>query len=602
MRARHVLSVCAVSLLAVLGSDGAAFAQSNHAPSVEATRSPTGNVRVGIPIQFTAVGLDEDGDTLTYAWDFGDGETSAAQNPSHAYLDAGAKSAVVTVSDGKGGTGTATLAVTVQANRNPFIFGGTAAPAAGFAPLVVAFTGNAFDFDGHELSYSWDLDGDGTFETPGQDATATYTTPGSHDAVLRVTDPFGGVATRTVSVTVLSETTDPSAKFNILVFSKTAGFRHSSIDEGITAIKLLGEQNGFGVDAIEEASLFTDAFLARYDAVVWLSTTGDVLDDDQQAAFERFIRAGHGYVGIHSAADTEYTWPWYGKLVGAYFRNHPNGTPTATILREDGNHLSTRHLPAAWTRVDEWYNYQSIDNPVINGGGVDFSPRANPVHVLLAMDESTYNESDGSDDVDDDHPISWCHRYDGGRAWYTGLGHTEASFVEPEFLQHILGGIEVATGYTPDDTCGVVQRTTGVGGTVPATLALSLGGAASFGAFVPGIGRSYEASMSGSVTSSAGDAALSVSDPSSTATGHLVNGSFALDEALEAMATSPASTGGPFAPLHGDGSPLGLLTYSGPTSNDAVTIGFRQSIGANEALRTGSYSKTLVFTLSTTTP
>ena len=112
----------------------------------------------------------------------------------------------------------------------------------------------------------------------------------------------------------------------------------------------------------------------------------------------RYIRSGHGYVGIHAAADTEYGWPWYGKLVGAYFRNHPNGTPTATVVREHATHPSTAHLPERWTRVDEWYNYQSPENPNPGGGGTDYSARNTPgVKVLLTMDESTYAEADGSD-------------------------------------------------------------------------------------------------------------------------------------------------------------------------------------------------------------
>jgi hypothetical protein len=217
------------------------------------------------------------------------------------------------------------------------------------------------------------------------------------------------------------------------------------------------------------------------------------------------------------------------------------------------------------------------------------------------MDESTYNESDGNT-VDDDHPISWCHRVDGGRAWYTGLGHTEASYLEPEFLRHVLGGIEIASGFVADDTCGIVEREGGVGGAVPATLALSLGSAASFGPFVPGVERSYTASTSANVISTAGDALLSVADPSATATGRLVNGSFALAQPLRVMASSAAGAGGALGPLSADGSPLPLLTYMGPVSNDAVSIGFSQSIGAGEALRTGSYAKTLVFTLSTTSP
>jgi hypothetical protein len=253
--------------------------------------------------------------------------------------------------------------------------------------------------------------------------------------------------------------------------------------------------------------------------------------------------------------------------------------------------------------VDEWYNYQSPVNPSINGGGDDYSTRnTTGIHVLLKMDESTYNEADGSDGVDDDHPISWCHRFDGGRAWYTGLGHTEASFVEPEFLEHILGGLEIASGHVADDTCGIVERHGDVGGVVPATLSLSLGSPASFGAFAPGVEMAYTAGTSANVISSAGDALLSVADPSPTATGRLVNGSFSLVAPLEAMASSSGGAGGAFAPLRGDGAPLPLLTYTGPISNDAVSLEFRQAIGAPEALRTGTYSKTLVFTLSTTSP
>ena len=302
-------------------------------------------MRVGVPVAFTATGTDADGDTLTYAWDFGDGNTSTAQNPTHTFLAAATRTVKVTVSDGKGGTGEATLSVVVQANRNPTIQATTAAsPSAGLAPLTVQLTGAATDPDGHTVSYSWDLDGDGTFETTTQNATATYNTPGTYTPTLRVTDPFGGASTRAVTVNVLGEL-DPAAKFKVLVFSRTAAFRHGSIGAGITAIKKLGTDNGFAVDAIEEPALFTDAFLNRYDAVIFLSTTGDVLNDDQQAAFERYIRSGHGYVGIHAAADTEYGWPWYGQLVGAYFRNHPNGTPTATVVTEDA--VAPVHGPPA---------------------------------------------------------------------------------------------------------------------------------------------------------------------------------------------------------------------------------------------------------------
>ena len=456
-RTKLALAAVAAALAVCVTSVGPALAQApNQNPTVTAARTPTGNVRVGVPIAFTATASDPDGDSLTYLWDFGDGTTSTEQNPSKTYLAAATRTARVTVDDGHGGTAGSQLTIVVQANRAPSAAGLVITPGAGFAPLQVTWTGAATDPDGpsHVVSYSWDLDGDGTDDSTAQNPTFTYATPGTYSPRVRVSDQFGGTATRTFTLSVLSTERDPNARFRILIFSKTAGFRHSSIDEGIAAVRLLGQQNNFQVDAIEESSLFTDDVLALYDGVLWLSTTGDTLNDTQQAAFERYIQHGGGYIGIHSAADGEYLWPWYGRFVGGYFRNHPNGTPTATVVREDATHPSTAHLLDRWTRVDEWYNYQGIVNPVVNGGGVDYSPRNSGVHVLLTMDESTYAEADGSDGVDDDHPIAWCNRYDGGRMWYTGMGHTEASFVNADFLKHVLGGIETAVAEIPDAACG----------------------------------------------------------------------------------------------------------------------------------------------------
>ncbi|MCP3424288.1 ThuA domain-containing protein [Nocardioides pinisoli] len=238
--------------------------------------------------------------------------------------------------------------------------------------------------------------------------------------------------------------------YDVLVFSKTTGFRHGSIGAGIRAIERLGAQYGFNVDATEDATQFTAANLEQYEAVVWLSTTSDVLNDTQQAAFEDYIQAGGGYVGVHAASDTEYTWPWYGELVGAYFQSHPAGTPTATIDVEDKSTPSSCALPDRWERTDEWYNFQSKDNPVVNGGGTDYSPRVNPnINVIASLDESTYVENDGNA-TDDDHPIAWYQEFDGGRSFYTGGGHTDASFSEPLFRLHLLGGIEYAAGQASD--------------------------------------------------------------------------------------------------------------------------------------------------------
>jgi len=223
-----------------------------------------------------------------------------------------------------------------------------------------------------------------------------------------------------------------AADFSVLVFSKTAGFRHDSIPAGIAAIQQLGTQNNFTVEATEDASAFTDANLARFQAVVWLSTTGDVLNATQQAAFERYIRAGGGFAGVHAAADTEYDWPWYGNLVGAWFQQHP-AIQQATVRIEDTTHPSTAGLPATWVRTDEWYSYRT-------------NPRSS-VHVLANLDESTYSGGGMGD-----HPIAWCRAYDGGRSWYTGMGHTQGSYTEANFRTHLLGGIRYAAQGT--GSCG----------------------------------------------------------------------------------------------------------------------------------------------------
>ena len=228
------------------------------------------------------------------------------------------------------------------------------------------------------------------------------------------------------------ETRDLLAAFDVLVFSKTAGFRHSSIPAGIAAIQSLGAVNDFVVVATEDANAFTAANLANYEAVVFLNTTGDVLNATQQAAFEQYIQGGGGWVGVHSAADTEYDWSWYGGLLGAYFESHP-AIQQVTIKVADHVHPSTVGLPERWVRTDELYNFQT-------------NPRGD-VHVLATLDESTY--SGGVDGFD--HPIAWYHDYNGGRAWYTGLGHTDASYSEPLFLKHLLGGIEYAAGQIPSD-------------------------------------------------------------------------------------------------------------------------------------------------------
>lgn len=217
-------------------------------------------------------------------------------------------------------------------------------------------------------------------------------------------------------------------KNKILVFCKTAGFHHNSIKQGIQAIQELGLAHGVGVDSTIDATKFNDENLKQYDAVVFLSTTGDVLDEVQQGAFERYIQAGGGFAGVHAATDCEYDWPWFGGLVGAYFAGHPP-TQDASLDVINRDFLATKSLPERWTRYDEWYKFRK---------------QPEGVEVLINLDETSYDP--GEQGMGNPHPISWYHEYDGGRAFYTGLGHTEESFSEPLFRQHLWGGITYAMG------------------------------------------------------------------------------------------------------------------------------------------------------------
>jgi type 1 glutamine amidotransferase len=222
----------------------------------------------------------------------------------------------------------------------------------------------------------------------------------------------------------------PAVLDNVLVFSRTRGYRHASIGPGIEALRGLGTAGGFAVRATEDPAQFNDSSLAGFDVVVFLSTTMDVLDDTQQAAFQRYIRGGGGWVGVHAAADTEYGWGWYGQLLGgnAWFKSHPK-IQTATLNVEEPRHASTEHLPATFQLLDEWYNFQ-------------VNPRS-VVTVLLTLDETSYSPDVGAMG---DHPIAWFHEFDGGRAWYTALGHRPELYRDPSFTQHLLGGIRWAAG------------------------------------------------------------------------------------------------------------------------------------------------------------
>ncbi|MFC4111290.1 ThuA domain-containing protein [Nonomuraea zeae] len=220
-----------------------------------------------------------------------------------------------------------------------------------------------------------------------------------------------------------------AAAYQVLVFSKTAGFRHDSIPAGVEAVRSLGAAGGFTVTATEDAGAFTPANLANYRAVVFLSTTGDVLADSQQAALQSYVDGGGGFVGVHAAADTEYGWPYYGQLVGAWFKSHP-AIQQAVVRNEDRTHPATAHLGPTWTRTDEWYDYRTNPRP--------------GVRVLQTLDETSY--SGGT--MGADHPITWYHAQGAGRSFYTGLGHTIESYSDGNFRQLLLGGIQYAAGVT----------------------------------------------------------------------------------------------------------------------------------------------------------
>jgi len=217
-------------------------------------------------------------------------------------------------------------------------------------------------------------------------------------------------------------------QFKALIFSKTQGFRHQSVPEGVAALKKLASKHRFQVYATEDASVFTEKGLADYDVIIMMSTTGNIFNDEQKAAFEAFVRSGKGVVGIHSAADTEYSWEWYNKMMGGQFNHHPH-QQTARMKVVDQNHPSTYHLNENWLFTDEWYEYKNFNTDV---------------NILIQLDETTYDvgtvrgKPAGMGDV---HPIAWYHEFESGRVFYTGLGHVEEAFEDDAFLNHVYGGI-----------------------------------------------------------------------------------------------------------------------------------------------------------------
>jgi type 1 glutamine amidotransferase len=208
----------------------------------------------------------------------------------------------------------------------------------------------------------------------------------------------------------------------VLVFTRTTDYRHDSIPAGVRAVTALAADDGLGTDHTEDPSVFSAEGLSRYAVVVWLSTSGDVLEDDQRTAFAAWLGGGGAFAGIHGATTAEPGWPEFERIVGAVFAGHPEIQP-GTVHVEDPTDTCTAALPSPWLHTDEWYDFRS-------------DPRGR-VHVLLTVDEDSYHGGQ----MGEGHPIAWRHRYGEGRCWYTALGHRVEAYEDELFLAHVRGGL-----------------------------------------------------------------------------------------------------------------------------------------------------------------
>ena len=219
----------------------------------------------------------------------------------------------------------------------------------------------------------------------------------------------------------------------ILLFSHSTGYRHASIEPGVAAIRGLGAREKMTVVPSEDPNVFSEAGLKDYDAIVFLSTSTDPKKPESEwfqgarrAALQGFVRRGGGIVGIHAASDSHYHWPWWGEMIGGHFARHPQGTPEGTIHVVDKRHRSAKGLPESIRRVDEWYYFD------------DYNPQTN---LIVTLDPASIGEKDVNP-----NPVSWSHEFEGGRVFYTAMGHTNESFTESNFLAHLAGGLKWVLG------------------------------------------------------------------------------------------------------------------------------------------------------------
>ena len=260
---------------------------------------------------------------------------------------------------------------------------------------------------------------------------ATSHTPGwaceghcTHDATpapeaasaLVTSSQAGGSATRS----------SMKKPIRVFIYSRTEGFRHDSIEKAVGVFFDIADQEGLKVTWTEDKSLIKESVINDHDVVMFLNTTGDCVNDPGQTVIENFVeKRGGGFVGVHAAADTEYDWNWYGRLVGGYFKSHPH-IQEARINVIDRTHPATKHLQSTWTRKDEWYDFRALPAPTVK--------------ILMKLDTTSYT----GHQMGENHPIAWCHTVGKGRAIYTGGGHTRESYDEPDFRKHLLGAIRWA--------------------------------------------------------------------------------------------------------------------------------------------------------------
>ena len=213
--------------------------------------------------------------------------------------------------------------------------------------------------------------------------------------------------------------------FSVLVITETDGWVHDSIEAGLELIKYLGDKNRFNVYHSDNSRVINYSNLKSIKTLIFLNTTEDILSDDEQVVMQKFIQSGKGFVGVHSASDTEYEWKWYGELVGAYFKSHPEGTTNAKIIKIENGRFS-KHLNPVWEVEDEWYNFNYTNSDI---------------NVVLELDEKSYYGGENGDY----HPITWYHTYDGGRSFYTGLGHLKEVYSNKMFIELLEQGILYAS-------------------------------------------------------------------------------------------------------------------------------------------------------------